>query len=312
MPRQQGSRVQLALAYEASYGVAPASGYRYLPFATGNLGAEQELLPSELLGYGRDPAAPLRDALNADGEIVIPMDVEALGFWLKALFGQPTTTGTTPKTHTFQSGAATLPSMAIEMQMPEIPRFAMYTGVMADRFNWSMQRSGLLTATVGLVARNETLAGASAAGTPTGIALQRFSNFQGTVNRDGSLLGQLVSAEFTWSNNLDRIEVVRGDGLIDGADPGMASLTGRLQMRLADMTMINQAIAGTPSEIVASWSLGANASFTFTAHAVHLSRPRVPVQGPQGVQVTFDFTAARAASPARMATAVLVNTVTGY
>jgi hypothetical protein len=312
MPRQQGSRVQLALAYEASYGVAPASGYRFLPFATGTLGAEQELLASELLGFGRDPAAPLRDALNADGEIVIPMDVEALGFWLKALLGQPTTTGTTPRTHTFQSGAATLPSMAIEMQMPEIPRFAMYTGVMADRLTWTMQRSGLLTATLGLVARNEAVAASTAAGTPTAIALQRFSNFQGAVNRNGSLLGQLVSAEFNWSNNLDRIETVRGDGLIDGADPGMASLTGRLQMRLADMAMINDAIAGTPSEIVAAWSLGANASFTFTAHAVHLSRPRVPVQGPQGVQVTFDFVAARAVSPARMATAVLVNTITGY
>ena len=188
----------------------------------------------------------------------------------------------------------------------------MYTGVMADRLTWTMQRSGLLTATLGLVARNETVAASTAAGTPTAIALQRFSNFQGTVNRDGALLGQLISAEFNWSNNLDRIETVRGDGLIDGADPGMASLTGRLQLRLADMAMINQAIAGTPSEIVASWSLGANASFTFTAHAVHLSRPRVPVQGPQGVQVTFDFVAARAASPARMATAVLVNTITGY
>jgi hypothetical protein len=312
MPRQQGSRVQLAMAYEASYGVAPASGYRFLPFASDTLGAEQELLPSELLGFGRDPVAPLRDALNSDGQVVIPMDVEGLGFWLKALLGQPTTTGTTPRTHTFQSGAAVLPSMAIEIQMPEVPRFAMYTGVMADTLSWTMQRSGLLTANVGLHARNEVPAVASVAGTPTGIALQRFSNFQGAVNRNGSLLGQLVSAEFNWSNNLDRIETVRGDGLIDGADPTMASLTGRLQMRLADNAMINDAIAGTPSELVASWSLGANASFTFTAHAVHLSRPRVPVQGPGGVQVTFDFVAARATSPARMATAVLVNSITAY
>lgn len=312
MPRQQGSRVHLAMAYEASYGVAPASGYRFLPFASDTLGAEQELLPSELLGYGRDPVAPLRDALNVDGQVVIPMDVEALGFWLKALFGQPTTTGTTPRTHTFQSGAAVLPSMAIEIQMPEVPRFAMYTGVMADTLSWTMQRSGLLTANVGLHARNEVSAVASVAGTPIGVALQRFSNFQGVVNRNGSLLGQLVSAEFNWSNNLDRIETVRSDGLIDGADPTMASLTGRLQMRFADNVMIDDAIAGTPSELVASWSLGPNASFTFTAHAVHLSRPRVPVNGPGGVQVTFDFVAARATSPARMATAVLVNTITAY
>lgn len=312
MPRQQGSRVQLAMAYETTYGVAPATGYRLLPFASTSLGGEQELLASELLGFGRDPAPPLRDALDVDGDVVIPMDVEALGFWLKAVFGQPATTGTTPRVHTYQSGAVALPSLAIELQMPEVPRFAMYTGVVADRLTWTMQRTGLLTATVGLHARNEVVAAATGAGTPTSVALQRFSNFQGSVNRNGSLLGQLVSAEFAWSNNLERLEAVRGDGLIDGIDPTMASLTGRLQMRLADMTMINDAIAGTPSEIVASWSLGANASFSFTAHAVHLSRPRVPVQGPGGVQVTFDFVGARAASPTRMATAVLTNTIASY
>ena len=31
--------------------------------------------------------------------MVIPIDGETFGYWLKAAFGQPTTTGTTPKTH---------------------------------------------------------------------------------------------------------------------------------------------------------------------------------------------------------------------
>lgn len=312
MARQQGSRVQLALAYETVYGTPPASGYRFLPFASTTLGGAQELLASELLGYGRDPAAPQRDALDVDGDVVIPMDVEALGFWLKAIFGQPTTTGTTTKTHTFQSGAATLPSMAVEVQMPDVPLFAMHSGLVADRLSFSMARKGLLTATVGLIGRNVNNAATTAAGTPTGVTLTRFSNFAGLVNRDAALLGNLVSAQFDWSNNLDRIEVVRGDGLIDGADPSVATLTGQLEMRLGDLTMVNQAIAGTPCEIAASWTISANASLTFTAHAVYLSRPRIGVQGPGGVMVTFDFTAARAASPARMATVVLVNTVASY
>ena len=104
MARAQGARAQMALAYETVYGTPPVSGFRLMPFARTTLGSEQPLLESELLGYGRDPLAPIKDAVTADGEVVIPIDVDAFGFWLKAAFGQPVTSGTTPKTHTFQSG----------------------------------------------------------------------------------------------------------------------------------------------------------------------------------------------------------------
>ncbi len=312
MARAQGARAQMALAYETVYGTPPVSGFRLMPFARTTLGSEQPLLESELLGYGRDPLAPIKDAVTADGEVVIPIDVEAFGFWLKAAFGQPVTSGTTPKTHTFQSGNWTLPSMAIETAMPEVPRFAMYSGCVLDQLSWQMQRSGLLTATARLVAQGETIAAATAAGTPTALGLQRFGHFNGTVKRNGSSLGNVVSAEITYSNNLDRIETIRGDGRIDGADPAMAALSGRIEVRFSDTSLVTQAIDGTPCELEFVYSLGANASFTFTAHAVYLPIPRIEIAGPQGVQASFDWQAAKAASPARMCTAVLVNSVATY
>jgi hypothetical protein len=302
----------MALAFETVYGTAPASGYRTVPFASTTLGSEQPLLNTGLLGYGRDPVAPIKDAVTADGDVVVPIDVENFGLWLKAAFGQPTTTGTTTRTHTFQSGNWTLPSMAIETGMPEVPRFAMYTGCVLDELSWQMQRSGLLTATAKLVAQGEVVAAASAAGTPTSLALQRFGHFNGAIRRNGTALGNVVSAEVTYSNGIDRIETIRADGRIDGADPGMASLTGRIEVRFADTTLVTQAIDGTPCELEFSWSLGSNASLTFTAHAVYLPRPRIEIPGPQGIQATFDWQAAKATSPARMCTAVLVNTVATY
>jgi hypothetical protein len=302
----------MALAFETVYGTAPVSGYRLVPFASTTLGAEQPLLNSELLGYGRDPLAPIKDAVTVDGDVVVPIDVENFGLWLKAAFGQPTTTGTTTRTHTFQSGNWVLPSMAIETGMPDVPRFAMYTGCVLDELSWQMARSGLLTATARLVAQGETVANTSAAGTPTALALQRFGHFNGAISRNGTALGNVVSAEVTWSNGLDRIETIRNDGRIDGADPGMASLTGRIEVRFADTTLVTQAINGDPCELEFSWSLGTDASLTFTAHAVYLPRPRIEIPGPQGIQATFDWQAAKAVSPARMCTAVLVNAVASY
>ena len=312
MARAHGARAQMALAFESVYGTAPATGYRTVPFASTTLGSEQPLIASELLGQGRDPLAPIKDAVTADGDVVVPIDVENLGLWLKAAFGAPVTSGTTPKTHTFQSGNWTLPSMAIETAMPEVPRYAMYTGCVCDQLSWQMARSGLLTATARLVAQGEGVAAATAAGTPTSLALQRFGHFNGAITRNGSPLGNVISAEVTYSNGLDRIETIRSDGRIDGADPSIAALTGSIEVRFADSTLVTQAINGEACELEFSYALPSGESFTFTVHAVYLPRPRIEISGPQGVQATFDWQAARDSTVGRMCTATVVNDVETY
>jgi len=283
-----------------------------MPFASTSLGSEQPLLNSELLGYGRDPLAPIKDAVTADGDVMVPIDAEAFGFWLKAAFGDPITSGVGPYTHEFRSGSWTLPSMSIETGMPEVPRFAMYSGCVLDQLSWQVQRSGLLTATARLVAQGETIATTTGAGTPAELALQRFGHFNGAISRNGSALGNVVSAEITYANNLDRIETIRGDGRIDGADATMAALTGRIEVRFADSTLVAQAINGEACEMEFAYVLPSGDSFIFTVHAVYLPIPRIEISGPQGVQASLDWQAAKATSPARMCTATLINDIKAY
>ena len=294
MARAQGARAQMALAFETTYGTPPAGGFTRMPFASTSLGAEQPLLNSELLGYGRDPLAPIKDAVTADGDVVVPLDAEA------------------PYSHEFQSGAWTLPSMSIETGMPEVPRYAMYSGCALDQITWQMQRSGLLTATARLVAQGETVGTTTSAGTPAALELKRFGHFNGAITRNGTALGNVVSAEITYANNLDRIETIRSDGRIDGADPSIAALTGRIVVRFADQTLVTQAINGEACEMEFAYVLPSGESFTFTVHAVYLPRPRIEISGPQGVQATFDWQAARDSVVGRMCTATLVNDVETY
>jgi len=314
MARAQGARSQLAAAFETIYGTAPASGYTRLPFAASSLSAEQPLLASELLGYGRDPLAPVKDVLTSDGDLTVPIDAEAFGFWLKAAFGAPTTTGTSPGpyTHEFRSGAWSLPSMAIETALPEVPRFAMYSGVMLNQLSWTMQRSGLLTATASLVAQAETVATTTQAGTPASLDLLRFGHCNGSIERDGVALGNVVSAQINYSNNLDLIETIRADCRIEGADPSIAALTGSIEVRFADTTLVTQAINGAPCELEFAYTLPTGEALTVTAHAVYLPRPRIEIAGPQGVQATFDWQAARDPITGRMATVTLINDIASY
>ncbi len=313
MARAHGARAQMALAFESVYGTAPATGFRTVPFASTTLGSEQPLIASELLGQGRDPLAPIKDAVTADGDVVVPIDVENLrlvaeGGLRRACHHPARRRRPTPSSRATGRCRA-WPS---RRRCPRCRAMRCTPAASAISCRWQMARSGLLTATARLVAQGESVAAATAAGTPTSLALQRFGHFNGAITRNGSPLGNVISAEVTYSNGLDRIETIRSDGRIEGADPGMAALTGRVEVRFADTALITQAIDGTPCELVFAWSLGANASFTFTAHAVYLPRPRIEIPGPQGIQATFDWQAAKAVSPARMCTAVLVNSVASY
>jgi hypothetical protein len=302
----------MALAFETTYGTPPVSGFTKMPFASTTLGAEQPLQTSELLGYGRDPQAPIKDAVTADGDVVIPIDAEAFGFWLKAAFGTPTTTGAGPYTHEFRSGSWALPSFSVETGMPEVPRFAMYSGCMVDSLNWQMARSGLLTATASIVAQGEAIAATSAVGTAANIALKRFGHFNGSITRNGTNIGNVVSADLTYANSLDRIETIRADGKIDGADPSIAALTGNVVVRFADQTLVTQAINGEACELEFSYTLPSGESLIVTAHAVYLPRPRIEISGPQGVQATFDWQAASDPAVGRMCTVTLTNACEVY
>jgi len=138
MARAQGARARMALAFETEYGTAPTDGFVKMPFASTTRGSEQLLLNSELLGYGRDPLSPIKDAVTADGNVVVPIDAGAFGYWLTAAFGAPNTSGNGPYSHEFLSGAGELPSLTIETAMPEVPRYALYTGCMVDTLSWQM------------------------------------------------------------------------------------------------------------------------------------------------------------------------------
>ena len=313
MARARGANAIMTAAFEATYGTPPSTGYRKMPFVQSNLGEEQGLIPDDLLGFGREMLPPTRDVINNDGDIVVPIDLRNFGNWLKLYMGQPTTTLVAgAQEHVFTSGAIALPSCTIEVGMPEVPSYGQNYGVRGNTMRVTMQRSGLLTATLGLIAQGENPFAATQSGTPAEASIKRFSPCQGKITRDGVDLGSVVSADFTYSNNLDKVETIRGDGRIEDADPGMVSMTGNIGVRFRDTTRLGQATAGDPVELTFGWISSATESLVYTVHAVYLPRAKRPITGPGGVQASFAWQAAKDMTLGKSVTAVLRNNVTSY
>jgi hypothetical protein len=419
MARARGANALLAGVYESGYGTVPGSGFFKLPFVSSQLGEEQALLASNLLGLGREPQDPSSDVINNDGDVVVPVDLRNIGYWLKLAFGAPVTaaalaatevwtftaqpaanstitvngtvftfvsgapsgnqiqiganlaatltaaavalnasvvtgvaqaayagaattltatfktlgpsgnafTGaaqaaanaTCPatasggaNTHTFTSGATALPSMSLEVGLPEIPSFGMNFGARLDKMKIAMARSGLLDATISLVCQGETTAAATLAGTPSTQVVQRFIQATGQVRRGAVQLASVVSADFTYMNNIDKVDTIRPDGRIEDADPGMVGMVGAITTRFRDTTLLDQATSETPCELDFGWTIGAGKSLLFTANRVFLPKVKRPVTGPGGIQTTFNFQAAFDSVSGSSCIAVLTNDVTSY
>ncbi|MBK8909227.1 MAG: hypothetical protein IPM60_15505 [Rhodospirillales bacterium] len=289
MARSYGANATLLLKRETEYGTNPGGNFLRMPFNRCSLGSEQGLIDDPVLGYGRDPRSPLLDVINDDGDIVVPLDVRHLGLWLTGLLGDPATTGTGPYVHTFASGAASLPSFSAEVGLSQVPAYFLHTGVMLNSIALEFTRSGAAAATINAIAQGETRNDTTQGGTPTTLAFNRISQFQGSIKRAGAAVANLTGGSLTYSNNLERIETIRNDGKIDGADPTIAALTGRIDVRYSDNTLIDLAAAGTPVDLEFAYTIDANNKVVFTCHEVYLPKPKLAVEGPGGVQASFDF-----------------------
>jgi hypothetical protein len=427
--RAFGANAVMAFAFNSTgvYGAIPAAGgYTKMPFGSSNLGEEQQLTDPGVLGLGRNPQAPEEGPVDNDGDVSVHIDVRFFGYWLKLLFGAPTTTqgvaatglytfsaqpavdatitvggqaftfkaanpganqiligatlaetirnavwalnasvvagvmaasystdrtystikithdtigvggnamtiaagGTSnatvsgatlsggsavgPYNHVFVSGAQVLPDAAIEIGNPEVPAFGTNYGAMANTLAIAMQRSGSLRAAINLICQGETdLVDASTAGALAEMVLELFAQATGEITDSGVPLAEVVSANFNFSNNLEKAENVRGDGRIDGADGAVCSITPSFTVRFKDRGLDQRAALKQVVDASIGWSKGAGKSLTFRMPSVRLPKTKRGVTGPAGVQRTFNCLAYQALGQQALIV-TLVNDVAAY
>ena len=119
------------------------------------------------------------------------------GLWLTGLFGDPDSSNNLDGSwdHEFASGGDDLPSYTVEVGMPKVPAFFRHAGVKLNSIALEFTRSGpAAAATINAIAQGETPFGTSQGGTPTSLAFNRVSQFQGSIKRAGSPVGNLPAA----------------------------------------------------------------------------------------------------------------------
>ena len=126
------------------------------------------------------------------------------------------------------------------------------------------------------------------------------------------LLANITSASATYSNNLEKIETIRNDGKVEAIDLGVASLTGSISAKYADNILLDKARAGTPVDIELGYQLSDSMKLVISCHEVYLPKPKRSIDGPGGIECSYDFQGAKDQTLGKMMTVTLVNDVEEY
>src|SRR5512134_2273514 len=150
--------------------------------------------------------------------------------------------------HEWLSGGDEIPSFTFEVGHPKLitPMFFRHLGTVMESLSFEMGQEGPANATLQLVAQGEEKAAATVDATPDAYQLKRFSQGRGFIKRGGVALAQVTGGNLTFSNNLERVRVIRDDGKIEAADPTIATCTGVMSLRFDGSILVAEAANGDP------------------------------------------------------------------
>ncbi len=216
--------------------------------------------------------------------------------------------------HEWLSGGDDIPSFTFEIGHPQLltPVFFRHLGTVMESLVFEMGREGPANGTVQLVARGEEKTMLTIDATPDTFTLKRFSQGRGFIRRGGQPLAGVTGGNLSFSNNLERVRVIRDDGRIEAADPTIATCTGAMTVRFDGATLVAEATNGDPVAIEYGFSMAEGWFLTFELFRVFLPKPKYAVSGPGGVEASFDWRAAYDDSSASMLRARLLNDVASY
>ena len=230
-----------------------------------------------------------------------------------AAISAPTLTGG-GHAHVWESGADDIPSYTIEIGHPRLntPVFFRHTGTVMESLTFEMGQEGPANARLQLVAQGEERFTATVDASPDAFTLRRFSQGRGFIRRGGQPLAGVTGGSLTFSNNLERVRVIREDGRIEAADPTFASAEGSMSVRFDGATLVAEAANGDPVSLEYGFSFLDGYALSFELPRVFLPKPKYSVTGPGGVEASFDWRAAFDDSEGTMLRVHLLNDVATY
>ncbi len=292
MTQARGFKAQLVAGFESSYGQTPATptGFK-LPVNSAQVKSKQNLVDSATISGRRDPAQPVPGNIDVSGTVVVPVDEIGIGYWLKAMFGAPVTTGSAdPYSHVFKAGDSQ-PSFILEQGFPDIGVYELFNGCKVNKFALTLGGDAELVANIDVLGAKETAGTASFAASPAAIALSRFNNYQASIQEGGASIATVTNATLNVEFGLlGDSYTLGGSGLRTSLPEGLLKITGEIKAFFENKALLDKALNGTESSLSLKLTNGTH-SLEFLLPEIVYERNAPGIEGSKGILVELPYRA---------------------
>lgn len=298
MAQAVGSKAIIGIQKETTYKTDPVTPDMVeVNFISETLKLSRNMISSNTIQAARNASKPTLGNINVAGTINTELQAY-IGRLLEAVFGNLTTTGANPYTHTFKVGS-NLPSYVIEKGFTDIGQYFKYNGCKCNKMSLGVTPEGLIQTGFDFTGAKETVGTSAFDSTITDLGKQSFNAFQAVILEGGSAIATVTQISgLTLENNLEgSVYVVGGAGERASLPEGKVKVSGTLEAMFDSLTLYNKAKNSTESSLKVTWTFGdglgsaGNESLELLVPELLYSPNAPEVSGPMGIKVSLPFEA---------------------
>lgn len=307
-----GKLSQVSIGKQVSFADPTTLDRQSLNVYSVNGGQSDNFVDDPILGgglnNGSDPSAPAPGLDDHKVTIKAPLCVDQAPFWFAAFFGAEAASGSTPNyTHEWKSGQA-LPIIFLEHQL-KAGVYRRHFGMIGESMTIDLdsEREGFAMMELTFVGLKDAKAAIAMPGdVDAAPALNRAAQKLVNIVYNGVSGGYLIGGKFTFTRKLKRHRSADGTGLPYSVEQdGDSTLTGSLRTRFENDTFVDDGIAQTERALELQLMKTAQRGLQFDMQHMRLNRTPVSVDGPDGIEVNFDFRAWQTTADAALAARAL-------
>lgn len=316
MTQARGINSRVLIDFEQSFGVAPAApnGIQ-MPYNSVSISSKQGQIETATITGNRAATEPGIGNITVDGDVVVPVDLNAFGYWLKAAFGAPTTTGASaPYTHKFKPGM-TQPTILLEKSFVDINEYWVSSGLKVSSMDIDFTAGeGEAITTFGFMGKNEVNNATTYDATPVIPVLKRLNNSDISIVENGIVVGNITKGKLTVNFGLDGNQYVIGGGGTRGDIPeGQIKVNGNLTVFFDGTALMDKAIASTKTDLKIKFTSADGEYLEFVLPEVKFERQTPGISGSAGIVVDLNFSSFYAANAEKSNIIInLKNSIVSY